>query len=238
MNRAAANITLYHTALLLISCFMLVACSTGNEDRAALPHVQIIGEISTNIPPSVTPIKTLTPSPTAFPSRTPQPTLRQVVVSRIHENINPSLITPIAKGAKLPDLTLSDIYGNEIAFTEHNQPLVLNFWSVGCGSCFFEFPLLQEFYEYHSETNLQIIGINIADFPNETRIIGEQMGITFPLVVDYRAELFATYFNGAVVPTTIFITAEGAVSNVILGSLDVYNLDIELQKIGLPAYER
>ncbi len=235
MNRAAVSIIVCLAALLLIS---LSACSAEESSRAtAVPQLQIIGQLSSNTPPVPTAILTLTPSPTPLPSRTPLPTPRQVVVSRISDSINPALVTPIAEGVALPDLVITDINGEEIHLNELNRPLVLNFWSVGCGSCFFEFPVLQAFYEHHGADHISIIGINIADFADETRIIAEQLHIQFPVVVDKNAEFFATYFQGAVVPTTIFIKADGTVSNVVIGPLDAYNLDLELQKIGLPAYE-
>lgn len=115
--------------------------------------------------------------------------------------------------------------------------MILNFWSVGCGSCFYEFPLLQQFYAHHGAENLAVVGINIADFPEETRVIADQLGIEFPMVVDQNAEFFATYFNGAVVPTTIFIDANGRVARVAIGPIDAYNIDQQLQDMGLAAYE-
>lgn len=233
MNRAAANIT---KCLVGLISLLLAACNTNSPTEP--PQLTLVGAISTTQPPTSTPVVTLTPTPTPFPSRTPIPTPRRVVVSRISPEINPAQITPMAEGARLPDLTLTDIEGNVINLSEIGKPLALNFWSVGCGSCFFEFPLLQEFYAYHGENSLVVIGVNIADFSDETRIIAEQLEIQFPVVIDANAEFFTTYFNGAVVPTTIFITSEGIISEVVIGPIDAYNLDLQLQKIGLPPRER
>ena len=82
-----------------------------------------------------------------------------------------------------------------------------------------------------------MIGVNIADFPEETRVIGEQLGITFPLVVDEQAAFFSTYFNGAVVPTTIFITPDAQVAQVFIGPMDAFNIDLQLQALGLPGFD-
>jgi thiol-disulfide isomerase/thioredoxin len=236
MNRAAVNIMKYPgvkpVVFFLLVTTVLAACGSTASQATITPDVQIVGDLA-----SPTPVPTHTGTPTPLPSRTPIPTARQVTVSRVDPNINPAQVTPIAAGADLPNLALTDINGNELNLRElvaEGRPLVLNFWSVGCGSCFFEFPLLQAFSEMHGD-NLLVIGINIADFPEETRVIGEQLGITFPQVVDARAELFTRYFNGAVVPTTIFIDGDGRVAQVVIGPLDAYNLDLQLQNIGLPS---
>lgn len=219
----------------LLVIIMLAACSSS-EIPAPTPQVQIVGEIATFPPSTHAPVITPTALPTPLPSSTPMPTLRAVVVSRVSEAIDPRLVTPIAEGAPLPDLTLTDVHGKTIHLREMTgRPLVLNFWTVGCGSCFYEFPLLQQFAEHHGADALAVISINIAELPAETRLIAEQLGVTFPVVVDAGAELFTTYFNGAVVPTTIFIRRDGTVAQVMTGPLDAYNLDLQLQALGLPA---
>lgn len=241
MNRVAESIIPFPVVKLLIvgvAWLLLVACSTQSEPPTATPEIRVLGELSTKAALTATPRPSLTPSPTALPSRTPFPTPRQVTVSRAREDIDPRFVTPIAPDMPLPDLILTDIDGHEIRlrdFAEQNsRPLVLNFWSLGCGSCFYEFPVLQDFYAAHGADNLAVIGINIADFPEETRLVGEQLGIDFPLVVDHQAGFFTRYFNGAVVPTTIFITAEGEVLEVVTGALDAFNIDLRLQQLGLP----
>ncbi len=213
----------------------LAACG-GEEAAPAAPEVRVIEEAS-SATPSLQARITDTPTPTPLPSRTPQPTPRQVTVSRISADIDPRQVTPIAPGAQLPALALTDIDGQTIDLSALGRPLVLNFWTVGCGSCFYEFPVLQDFYAHHGADNLAIIGVNVAEFPEVTRRFAQQMGATFPQVVDAQAEFFATYFNGAVVPTTIFVDAEGRISQVMTGPMDAYNIDLQLQALGLPARE-
>jgi|GEM_PF-4881130 len=234
MNRVAVSIISF-----AIASVWLVACgaSPNRDAPTATPFIEVVGEIEPIA--SSLPQASLTPSPTPLPSSTPFPTPREVTVSRISNDINPAEVTPIAQGVNIPALTLTDLDGDSIRLDQLEKPLVLNFWSVGCGSCFYEFPLLQEFYAFHNEdgNNLDVVGINIADFPEETRLLGEQLGIDFPMVVDENAALFATYFNGAVVPTTIFIHSDGTVQEVFIGALDAYNLDQNLQAMGLVAYD-
>lgn len=218
---------------------LLGACSAASTPTAT-PQLQIIGDVPTQPATEVAAIATATASPTPLPSRTPLPTAPRVVVSRVNEDIDPAQVIPIAQGAPLPDLSLTDIDGQTLRLTDFAQqgrPLVLNFWSLGCGSCFYEFPILQEFAAYHGEDELAVICINIADFPEETRIIAEQLGITFPMVVDQGASFFTTYFNGAVVPTTIFITDDAQVAQVVTGPIDAHNIDLQLQNLGLPHRE-
>ncbi len=235
--------TMMHRAIFVLVAALFVgllaACDTNVPTTQPTSEVIFLEDAGT-IPPIPTAEAlraTQTPTPTALPTRTPQPTPRQVTVSRIREDIDPRQVTPMAPGAQLPDLVLTDINGNAIDLRALDRPLVLNFWSVGCGSCFYEFPVLQSFYAHHGADALAMVGINIADFPEETRIIAEQMGAEFPQVVDANADFFATYFNGAVIPTTIFVDADGRISTVMTGPMDVYNIDLQLQALGLPARE-
>lgn len=241
MNRVAENIMSSSSgmklplklSILVITAVIVGACSATSDE--ASPEVIVSGELATDAPASPTPEITLTPTATPLPTRTPIPTAPQVSVSRIDPDINPAVVTPIAEGAPLPDIALTTIDGETLQLADfEGKPLVLNFWSLGCGSCFYEFPLLQAFHTAHGDA-LNVVGINISDFAEETRIIAEQLGATFPQVVDQQAALFATYFNGAVVPTTIFINAAGDVSYVAIGPMDAYNINLQLEQVGLPS---
>jgi len=240
MNRVVGNImkSRFGKISLLLSLMLLfAACGTSTSSPTPTPKIEIVGDLKTAAPASVVAV-TSTATPTAFPSSTAPPTPRQVTVSRVDPNLDPRLITPMAEGADLPDMVMTDIDGNTIHLTDYKgRPLVLNFWSIGCGSCFYEFPLLVERVNYYGADQLAVVSINIAELPEETRLIAEQLGANFPVVVDHDAQMFTIFFKGAVVPTTIFITPDSKIAQVIIGPLDAYNLDLQLQALGLPPME-
>ncbi len=218
----------YKLGWLLIIGIFLVACGQANSESVT-PEIRVVGELST---PTLSPVPpTPTPTPTPLPSQTPEPTPRRVSVTRIHDLDSSQLLQ---EGQPVPPIILTDINGRDYVLDElDGQVIIINFWTVGCGSCFYEFPFLQEAYERAPSDSLMIFGINVSELADETRILAETLGIEFPMMVDPRGEVFATHFGGAVVPTTYFIDANGVVFDVVVGPMDRYNLHAKLAELGI-----
>jgi len=99
--------------------------------------------------------------------------------------------------------------------------VIINFWTIGCGSCFYEFPLLQQLHDEIGDDELLIMAVNVSPLADETRLIASSMGITYPMASDPNGEVFAAYFGGAVIPTTYFIAPDGTVFDAVVGPLDM-----------------
>lgn len=219
----------YRTIMILwFAVVLLVACESADSDDIT-PEIRVIGEIST---PTLSPVPaTRTPPPTPLPSQTPEPTPRRVSVMRIHDLDSSQLLE---EGQPVPAIILSDIDGNEYTLDKlGGQVVIINFWTLGCGSCFYEFPFLQEAYATAPANSLMIFGVNVSDLADETRILAETLGIEFPMMVDPQGEIFGINFGGAVVPTTYFIDANGVVFDVVVGPMDRYNLHVKLAELGI-----
>lgn len=220
--------------LLLSLALLLTACGgdTSAEPAGGQARLRVVGTLAT-VTPTLQPA-TSTPSPTPLPSPTPFPTPRRVRVSRINDNINPAAARLLTVGQTVPALTLTDIDGQTYPLHEQQgRVIIINFWTVGCGSCFYEFPLFQQIHEAASPEELLILGVNVSDTPHETRNLAASLDISFPLAVDPQGEAFIAYFGGAVVPTTYFIDATGTVQQVVVGPLDFTTLADILDNMGL-----
>ncbi len=216
------------SGLLLLTSLLFAAC---NEETTITPQVRVVGEIPSYTPSMIASTLTPTGSPTPLVIPTSTPTPRPVTVSRLSDDIDPSAARLLEKGQPAPDVVFTDIEGND--YQLDGRVVVLNFWTVGCGSCFHEFPVLQEAHEQFANEDLLILAINVSDLAEETRVLADALGVSYPMVVDPQGEIFATLFGGAVIPTTYFITADGIVHDVVVGPIDTYLLTTKLQELGL-----
>ena len=111
-------------------------------------------------------------------------------------------------------LDLSDLRGT---------PVVLNFWARLCTPCWAEMPELQDFYEEFG-TRVHLLGIDIGKFtglgsPKDASSLLDSLGITYPAGLTEEGAVVRAY-EVRVLPTTVFITAEGKVFRIWAGALD------------------
>ncbi|MCI0711149.1 MAG: TlpA family protein disulfide reductase [Chloroflexi bacterium] len=217
--------------IFIIVALLIAACG-GAAGSDPTPRVRVVGDrstaTSTTIPSSPTP----SPTPLIVPTLASTP--RNVRVTRINDDVDPSSAQLLEAGQPAPPITITDINGNQYRLDElDGKIIVLNFWTIGCGSCFFEFPVLQEIYADTDRDDLLVLGVNVSELAQETRILAYQLGIEFPMVVDPQGAVFNTHFGGTVVPTTYFIDQQGGVFDVVVGPIDMYNLQTRLAELGL-----
>ena len=111
-------------------------------------------------------------------------------------------------------LDLSDLQGT---------PVVLNFWARLCAPCWAEMPELQDFYEEFG-TRVHLLGIDIGKFTGlgsakDASSLLDSLGITYPAGFTEEGAVVRAY-EVRVMPTTVFITAEGKVFHIWTGALD------------------
>ncbi|MEM9034239.1 MAG: TlpA disulfide reductase family protein [Actinomycetota bacterium] len=107
--------------------------------------------------------------------------------------------------------TLPD--GDEIVLADfEGEAMVVNFFASWCGPCRAEMP---DFEEVHQSIGDQVrfIGLSTDARQSDAEEIVADTGITYLWGRDANADIFAAY-EGAVMPTTVFVTAEGEIVDV------------------------
>lgn len=155
-------------------------------------------------------------SVTGYLSGAPADTVQEKGESRTEEAVTPAA-----------DFTLKDQYGNTHTLSEYKGKTVfLNFWATWCPPCKAEMPDIQKIYEEYQEKgddSLVILGIAAPNWGQEQSREGitaflEEMGYTYPVVMDTTGEMFMAYGISSF-PTTFMIDKEGNVFGYASGQL-------------------
>lgn len=89
------------------------------------------------------------------------------------------------------------------------SPSVVNFWATWCPFCVEEMPALEQ---VHQELGgkVRFIGVNLQDDPAKARVLAEETGATYELVVDADGSFFRAV-GGTGMPTTLFVDRDGVI---------------------------
>lgn len=106
-------------------------------------------------------------------------------------------------------MTLSDLRGH---------PVVVNLWASWCPPCQAEMPALERVYADYNTKGLVILAINTTyqDNVQSTIEFGEQLGLTFPLLLDSDG-LVSRAYQLRSLPSTFFIDPKGVIQDVVIG---------------------
>ncbi len=116
------------------------------------------------------------------------------------------------------DIAFEVVDGEAVALSEFaGEPLVVNFFASWCGPCRAEMP---DFEEVHQQLGdeVRFIGLAVNDRTADAVEIVEDTGITYQWGIDTETAIFEAY-DGAVMPTTVFVRGDGTIVEVHAGIL-------------------
>jgi cytochrome c biogenesis protein CcmG, thiol:disulfide interchange protein DsbE len=126
-------------------------------------------------------------------------------------------------GGPLPDFDLPRLSGEGgLSSTDlEGGPFVLNFWATWCNPCRKEMPAFERVWQRYKDDGLTIVGVNWRDDPAKARGFAEELGVTYPLVVDEDRALGNELGVNVGLPQTFFVDAEGDLFEGSAGSLGI-----------------
>ncbi|MCL2456869.1 MAG: redoxin domain-containing protein, partial [Defluviitaleaceae bacterium] len=134
---------------------------------------------------------------------------------------------------KAANFSMTDFEGNIFTLHEiiqNEKPIVINFWASWCPPCRVEMPDFEKIFREQGE-NVQFIMLNLTDGSRETKENGKKFidenGYTFPVFFDSNKNAASAYAIRSI-PTTVFVNANGSVSNTIIGILSEEKLRNEI----------
>ena len=102
---------------------------------------------------------------------------------------------------KAREITKSNVWINSQPMTLKSlrgKVVVLDFWAFDCEPCFVAMPHIVELRDKYAKSGLVVIGIHTprADYekdPVKLREAMSKMGVTFPVLVDNKQQIFRDY---------------------------------------------
>ena len=142
------------------------------------------------------------------------------------DDVQPTPTMAVAQvGALAPDFELAGLDGNKVRLSDmRGQAVLLNFWAAWCGHCRAEFPALQAFYERHQNEGFVVLAINIQESKERVTALVNEMGLTFPVLLDQRGEVTASYRVRGL-PTSFVVDREGLILEKHIGPVTESILD-------------
>lgn len=127
-------------------------------------------------------------------------------------------VAPDLTGRALPTEGVVPIDDGQVAFGELTGPLVVNVWASTCVPCRDEMPALQAFAEQYAG-KVTVVGIDPLDSEGDLRDFADEVGVTYPLYRDPDG-VFQVDLGIELIPTTLFVRADGTIARLFMGALD------------------
>ena len=135
-------------------------------------------------------------------------------------------------GSQAPDFELASLDGDLVRLSElRGKVVLLNFWATWCSPCRVEMPDLQERARRWPD-RLAVVGVDFDEPEADVRAFRDELGLTFPLVLDPGARVQELY-RIVGYPTSVFIDEGGFVRIQHVGLMSPEQLDDYLSQMGI-----
>ena len=172
---------------------------------------------ATMLPATPRPSATVTKPPRPAPKSSPSPA--------------PTLETGVAAGQVAPEFELHTPEGERVRLSDfRGRPVWINFWAPWCPASRTEMPRLEGFYLEHQAEGLVILGIGVRDSADGMRAYADDLGVSYPIVVDGDGAVADSY-RALALPVHYWLDRDGIVRDWAFGELPPDVLASSLQLI-------
>lgn len=128
-------------------------------------------------------------------------------------------------GSTAPSLALDGappptLNGETIDLAElRGQVVWVNFWTTSCVPCRTEMPAMQEIADRFADRGLRIVGVDVGEGTDSVREFVDELGVTYPIVMDFDSTIFSRYSPLFGVPRHYFVGRDGRIVGARIGEL-------------------
>ena len=135
------------------------------------------------------------------------------------------ILDPIEVDQPAPELSLSDLDGNQVSLSDFKgQVVLLNNWATWCPPCLQEMPEFQAYYEEHKDQGFEILAVEAGEPEEQVRDFVEQEGLEFIILLDPENISLKT-FQHSTLPNTFVIDRRGHLRLAWLGAINKPTLE-------------
>ncbi len=127
-------------------------------------------------------------------------------VAEVERELAPEFSLVLQDGT---EATLSDLKGKVV---------LVDFWASWCAPCRQEAPVLQQTYLEYAGADVEFLGVNIWDLPDNAATYVEQFGISYPNGVDEDGRIAIDYGVQGI-PEKFFIDRNGQIRQKFVGPI-------------------
>jgi len=139
---------------------------------------------------------------------------------------------PPTVGTAAPDFTLPLLDGSSQRLSDlQGNPVIINFWATWCIPCKEEMPLLEKVSKQYAG-KLLVFGVNVGEGKELVTPFIEEVGVTFPILLDETQQVADLYFVRNF-PITFFIDDSGMIRAMHIGTLQESQIERYLSTIGI-----
>ncbi len=130
-----------------------------------------------------------------------------------------------------PPFTLASTRGDKMDLGAlKGQVIVVNFWATWCPPCRAEMPALDQVYRTKQEAGLRVLAVNQQEAAASVQSFGQQLGLSFPLLLDPDGSVNVRYQVRAL-PSTFIIDRRGIIRQVVVGPLTREGLEAQVNAL-------
>ena len=112
-------------------------------------------------------------------------------------------------GMRPPAFKSRTAAGQTVALADlRGRVVLLTFWTTWCAECRPEMPLFESLHRDFAVQGLTVLGVNVREGTGAVEQYAQELGLTFPLVLDQQGRITTAY--GVIgLPTTFLIGRDG-----------------------------
>ena len=95
----------------------------------------------------------------------------------------------------------------------------LNFWTTSCVPCRTEMPAMQRLAAEYADDGLTVVGIDVGEGADSVREFVDELGVSYPIVLDFDSAIFNRYSPVFGVPRHYFVGRDGTIVAARIGEL-------------------
>lgn len=143
----------------------------------------------------------------------------------------PPPVTTADIGQQAPPLRLPLVGGGEVDLDGYRGRVVLlNFWATWCEPCKAEMPVFERAQQQYRDRGLVVLGVDYLERDEEITAFLNQVGVTFPSLVDRTGEV-SRQWRATGLPTTFLVDRQGIIRDVRVGAFTEAMLEERLTKL-------